>query len=333
MADQLDILHPERRTFLQNAAAIAVGLGLSAPGVSQAAAKPLRGLYPIGQTPFTPDNKLDLDCLAAEVKFCNRGRVPGLIWPQIASGWSNLSQTERLSGAETLIATGKGGKTSIVIGVQTVGNDLAASVGYAKHAAKTGADAIVSLPPDKADDQAMLDYYKAIGAATDLPLIVQSQGNMSVDLIVRLAEQIPTMKCVKDEAGDPLARISEIRARTKDRIAVFAGKGVRTMLDELNLGFAGFCPTPGLADLFQATAELWDAGRKQEAFDMFGRIQGFSTIPGAGAYIMVARGVFKESTMSRPTPGMGGHESPPSAAQKAFIRQTMDQFLKPYMRA
>jgi hypothetical protein len=26
--------------------------------------KPLQGLFPIGQTPCTPDNKLDLDCLA-----------------------------------------------------------------------------------------------------------------------------------------------------------------------------------------------------------------------------------------------------------------------------
>ena len=32
----------------------------------------MRGVFPIGQTPFTPADKLDLDCLANEVKFCNR---------------------------------------------------------------------------------------------------------------------------------------------------------------------------------------------------------------------------------------------------------------------
>ena len=31
--------------------------------------------FHIGETPCTPDNKLDLDCLAAGVKFCNRGGV------------------------------------------------------------------------------------------------------------------------------------------------------------------------------------------------------------------------------------------------------------------
>ena len=333
MAETMDLERPARRAFLQSSAALALGLGLAAPAFGQTTAKPMRGLFPIGQTPFTPDNRLDHDCLAAEVNFCNRGGVPGFIWPQIASGWSTLSEAERLAGAETILSAGKGGKTSLVIGVQAVGNDLAASIRYAKHAQSHGADAIVSLPPEKADDQAMVDYYKAIGAATDLPLIVQSQGNMSVDLIVNLAQQIPSMTCVKDEAGDPLARIGEIRARTKDRIAVFAGKGVRTMLDELHLGFAGFCPTPGLADLFQQTADLWQAGRRREAYDMFGRIQAFETIAGQGQYLMVARGVFKDTTTYRPTPGMGGHEAPPSEAQKAFIRQAMNDFLKPYMRA
>ncbi len=61
--------------------------------------KPLRGLFPIGQTPCTPDNKLDLDALTAEVKFCNRGRVHGFVWPQIASGWASLTRKERLEGA------------------------------------------------------------------------------------------------------------------------------------------------------------------------------------------------------------------------------------------
>ena len=44
--------------------------------------KPLRGLYPIMETPFTPDDKLNTDALAAEVKWLNKGRVAGMIWPR-----------------------------------------------------------------------------------------------------------------------------------------------------------------------------------------------------------------------------------------------------------
>jgi len=89
-------------------AALAASLASRA---QSAEGKPLRGLFPIGQTPCTPDNQIDLDCLAAEVKFCNRGGVHGFVWPQIASGWASLTQKERIDGAEAILAAGKGGKT------------------------------------------------------------------------------------------------------------------------------------------------------------------------------------------------------------------------------
>jgi 4-hydroxy-tetrahydrodipicolinate synthase len=331
--------NPSRRNFLQLAGAAAMSLGLShaveAVDTAAPASKPFWGVFPIGQTPFTPDDKLDLDCLAAEVKFCNRGGVAGLAWPQIASGWSTLSEKERLDGTEAILAAGKGGKTSLVIGVQTAGSDIAGSIRYAKHAAKNGADAIVSLPPDKATDDALIEYYKTIGAATDLPLVVQTIGNMSVDLIVEMFRQIPTMKCVKDEVGIPLERVTQIREKTNNKLAVFSGQGVRTMLDEMRLGFSGHCPTTGLADLYQSTFDLWHAGKKKEAFDMFGRIQAFNSIPDSGNYVLQARGIFKETTTSRRMPGMGGGREtlPLDDAQKRAIREALDVYLKPYLRA
>ena len=74
-----------------------------------------------------------------------------------------------------MIAAGKGGKTAIVIGVQTKGNDLAGAVAFAKHAAQHGANAICSLPPE-GDNAAIVAYYKAIGAATDLPSSSRPSG-------------------------------------------------------------------------------------------------------------------------------------------------------------
>jgi 4-hydroxy-tetrahydrodipicolinate synthase len=325
--------------MLQSAGAAALALGLS--GIAGAVdkpspgAKPFWGIFPIGQTPVTPDDKLDLDGLAAQVKFCNRAGVAGYAWPQIASAWSTLSEKERLDGAEAIVAAGKGGKTSLVIGVQSTDERIDTSVRYAKHAAETGADAIIALPPEKADDKALIEYYKAIGAATELPLVVQTKGDMSVDLIIEMFRQIPTMKCVKDEAGNPLARVTQIREETNNKLAVFSGKGVREMLEEMRLGFSGHCPTTGLADLFQSAFELWHAGKHREGFDMFGRIQAFETIPGAGQYILQARGILKDNASFRNTPGMGdGRRNPPlDDAGKKVVRDALDEYLKPYLRA
>jgi dihydrodipicolinate synthase/N-acetylneuraminate lyase len=329
-----------RRDFLKSAGVLVAGLTLSraidAEAPASAGAKPIRGVFPIGQTPFTPDNKLDLDCLASEIKFCNRGRVAGFAWPQVVSGWSTLSEKERMDGAEALLAAGKGGSTAVVIGVQSIGTDIPTSIRYAKHAAEHGADAIISLPPDKGDDQVILEYYKTIAGATELPFIVQSQGDISVDLIAEMFHQIPNMKAVKDEAGDPLSRIPQILEKTDNKLAVFSGRGVRTMLDEMRLGFSGHCPTVGLADLYQATFDLWHGGKRREAFDMFGRIQAFDTSLGANRYVLVARGIFKDTTISRPIPGLGpgpGGNVTPDDAEKQFIHQALDDFMKPYLRA
>jgi dihydrodipicolinate synthase/N-acetylneuraminate lyase len=329
---------PARREFLQTLGGAALGLAMAGRG-SSAAAKPLRGVFPIGQTPVTEADKLDLDCLQNEVKFCNRYKVHGFAWPQIASGWTTLTEKERMDGVEAILAAGRGGKTSLVVGVQDKENNLEKAISYAKHAAKNGADAIVSLPPDRAGDQAMIAYYTAIGQATDLPLIVQSQGDMSVDLIVEMAKQIPTMKCVKDEAGNPLARVTQIRERTNDKLAVFSGNGVRTMIDEMRLGFSGHCPTTVLSDFYAAAFDLWHAGKRREAFDMFGLILAMNSVTGAGAYLMVARGVFKEETRTRAMStggggGRGGRGAAPTLdeATKQAVRDAWDQFMKPYLR-
>jgi dihydrodipicolinate synthase/N-acetylneuraminate lyase len=323
-----------RREFLHALAGGALGLALAGKGWS-AAAKPMRGVFPIGQTPVTESDKLDLECLQNEVKFCNQYKVHGFAWPQIASGWNTLSEKERLDGAEAILAAGKGGKTALVIGVQDREGKIAQSIAYARHAAKNGADAIISLPPEKADDKAMIEYYRTIGQATDLPLIVQSQGDMSVDLIVEMATQVPTMKCVKDEAGNPLARVTQIRERTNDKLAVFSGNGVRTMIDEMRLGFSGHCPTTVLSDFYAAAFDLWHAGKRREAFDVFGRIQAFNSIVGAPGYLMVVRGMFKENTKTRGSMGGGGGRGPAAPldeAAKQAVRDAWDQFMKPHLR-
>jgi 4-hydroxy-tetrahydrodipicolinate synthase len=334
---------PKRREFLKFLSAGAVVAGIGGGDAQGAPGKPMQGLFPIGQTPCTPDNKIDFDALAAEVKFVNRGGVHGFVWPQIASGWAGLTQNERMQGSEAILAAGRGGKTALVIGVQSKDTGLGEPVEYAKHAAKNGADAIVSLPPGGvvSDDNTMVEYYKAIGKATDLPLFVQSQGEMSVDLIVRMFKEIPTMRVVKDEAGNPLQRVAEIRERTGGKLNVFSGNGVRTMVTEMERGFMGHCPTTGMSDIYAQAFDLWHEGRKREGFDMFGRLLAFTSIPNADSYSLIARGVFKEGTITRsmslaPGTAAGGGNARPVAKLdedgKREIREALNTYLKPYLK-
>ena len=83
-----------RRQFLQVLGAGALALG-RLPAADKPG-KPMRGLFPIGASPFTDANQLDSECLAAQVKFLNRGGVHGVIWPQIASEIGRASCRERV---------------------------------------------------------------------------------------------------------------------------------------------------------------------------------------------------------------------------------------------
>jgi hypothetical protein len=179
-----------------------------------------------------------------------------------------------------------------------------------------------------------------VGRMTGLPLFVQSQGNMSVDLAVEIYRTVPTARYLKDEAaagGGPLQRIGEIRRRTNDEMKVFSGQGVRTMINEMELGFSGHCPVVALADVYAAAFDLWHADRRKEAFDMFGRILAFNSLGTADANTMlIVRGVFKPTTRSRPTPGMGGGaagaRTGPRLDEKG-IRDGLEDYLRPYLRA
>lgn len=323
-----------RRGLLQLAVASSAtrsGFAARSPDV-----RPLAGLFPIAFSPFTPDNKLDLDGLASQVQFCNRGGVHGLIWPQLASAWSTLSDSERMQGTEALLTAGKGGRSAIVIGVQSP--DPAAITRYSKLATRLGADAIISLPPSGVtDEKTLLDYYQTVGRTTELPMFAQFVGNMSVDLLVEMFRTIPNLRYVKDEAGEPLARVDQIRKRTGGQVKVFSGKGVQTMITEMELGFSGHCPYTNLADLYATAYDLFHGGKKREAYDMFGRVLAMgSMMPVNTIDIMVARRVFKEGTRTRtgpPVPGAPSKPHPGPVLTHDQIREKLRTYLGPWLRA
>ena len=125
-----------------------------------------------------------------------------------------------------ILSAGKGGKTALVIGVQSA--DAVGGATVRKHAEKLGADAIVRfLRPGVSDEKAVLAYYQEVGKMTGLPLFAQAVGTMSVDLLVEMFKTIPTMRYVKDEAGIPLERIGSLREADRRPAESILGRGRR----------------------------------------------------------------------------------------------------------
>ena len=290
-----------RRQFLATAAAAGSAMFLrAATGSSE---KRLEGIFPIMQTPFADSSALDHDTLANEVRFLHRIGVQGMVWPQLASEYVSLTFEERLAGAETILranhALDARSRPAVVIGVQA--SDTGTAEKYARHADKTGADALVAIPLDGGRDESkQMEYYAAIGGCSTKPLIVQTIGNMSVDLVLRMAEQIPTLRYAKDEAGVTLARLTDYRNRGQILHGVFTGAHGPTFLDELSRGAVGNMPSSGFADLYVAAWQAWKSGRQEAAMDIFGKTlllimdaRAYG-LPGQ-KYILQLRGVFPNS--------------------------------------
>ena len=256
----------------------------------------LRGIFPIAQTPFTAKDELDVDTLVKQYDFIERGGVHGFVWPQLASEWSTLAEAERRAGSEAALKAGRGKKAAIVIGVQSA--DARGAVRFAEHAAEHGARALIALPPPgQPKPEEVLAYYKRIGEATKLPLFVQAVGAMSVEFVLEMARAVPTLEFIKDEAGEPLQRVGPLREGSKDRLKVFTGAHGRTLIDEMARGTAGSMPAASFADLYAQVWDLWQAGQREKAMELFGvvlllvtevQVYGIASLK----YILELRGVF-----------------------------------------
>lgn len=335
-----------RREFLKRAGCAlgvlsvtgATSLAAAAPVVMSPNGRPLAGVFPIGWTPCKADYTFDPDAMVKQQQFLNRGKVAGMAWPQNASGWQSLSASEWNAGAEALASVE--GNTALVLGVQTAGFNVANSQSYAKKAKSLNADAIISLVPGSGSDAEIISYFKALSDASGLPMMAQATGNVSVDTLVALADAVPAIIAVKDEAGDPLERAPSLLQRTGGKLEDFSGGGGMTFFPELELGFLGTCPYTGLADVLQECFNAYTAGRKRDAYDIFGRFLAFNALPHANDYVMKARGVFAEDAVMRANPTTlpaGGSNRQRGGsitdAQKAEIRAALNTYLKLFLVA
>lgn len=312
-----------RRSFLQ--------VALAAPAAfANGAKKPLRGIFPIMQTPFTADGKVDNAVLAKEALFLDKCGVHGMVWPQLASEYFTLSIDERIKGAESLMAAAKEVRAAMVLGVQA--DTAKQAIEYARHATNLGADALIALPPQtEKDEQKIFAYYKAIGEASNLPLFVQAIGNMSVDFIIQMSREIPTLRYIKDEAGPVLNRMTEFRKRAPE-LNSFTGNHGRTMYEEMLRGSAGSMPAAGFADLYSIAWDLFQQGRRREAAEFFSRCLLLITeVETWGVdslkYVLHLRGVFPNYA-SRKGAGKGGEFD---AHAKQSIAELLEH-LRPYLR-
>jgi len=162
----------------------------------------LRGTATGVLTPFFDDGSIDEDALTANVaELADRGCETFLATANI-SEYHSLSQAERVVTARAAM-DGLGDDATVLAGV---GGSTGDAIELIEAYDELGVDAMMVMPPDHTyrHERGLLDYYRALGDASDAPLVPYVRGfHPSVDFLVDLAEldDVAAVKYAIDDAG------------------------------------------------------------------------------------------------------------------------------------
>ncbi len=182
------------------------------------------GVVAFPVTPFRDDLSLDIEGLRHNLTKLMKHSVCAVVAAGGTGEVYSLTPSEHAQVVETTVEI-VNGRAPVIAGV---GFNRMLAIELARQSANAGADAILALPPyyPQADDEGMVEYYRAIGDATELGLLIYSRdwANFSPAQVERLAAKIPTLVAWKDGQAD-LRRLQMIINRVGDRLYWIGGAG------------------------------------------------------------------------------------------------------------
>jgi len=269
--------------------------------------RPYRGVFTIPVTPFTDEGALDSAGLAEVVAFSIAAGAHGLVAPVNASEFSALSDAERLRVVE-IVARTNNGRLPFVAGVSGVSAE--AAVEFARHAADSGADALIAMPPyvRKPHTGEVRRYYERLSETADLPIFVQNYPlpigvPMAPDFLAQMAREIASVCYIKEEIPPVTHTVSADIEACGDAVeGVFGGAAGKFMMDEMRRGAVGTMPACDVTDVHAAVWNAYEAGDEKAAREMFNRplpLLNFESLYGVNAYkeVLRRRGVIRSGTV------------------------------------
>lgn len=184
-------------------------------------------------TPFTADGAVDYEAYAALVDRQVVGGVHFLVPLATTGETPTLSQEEKVAIFQTVKAHAKGRPLLVGVGVNSLPDTLA----NIRLLEPLGPDALLVVVPyyNKPTQQGQYEYFKAVAAATSLPVIIynvpgRTGANMLPDTVLRLAQDVPNIRGIKEASGK-YDQVSEILRRAPEGFAVLSGD------DDMTLAF------------------------------------------------------------------------------------------------
>jgi len=183
------------------------------------------GTYTALVTPFR-NGQLDESAFERLVKAQVKGGVDGIV-PVGTTGESpTLDYEEHIRVVELAVQVAKG-RVKVLAG--TGANSTREAIELTERAAAVGADGSLQVAPyyNKPTQEGIYQHFKAVAAATKLPLMLYSIPGrcgveIAVETVARLAVDCPTVVSIK-EAGGVCDRVSQLRAALPAKFTILSG--------------------------------------------------------------------------------------------------------------
>ena len=216
-----------------------------------------RGVYPALITPMTAGGELNEAALREVIEFNIQAGVHGF-WVAGGTGESVLLEDEENMRIAEIVSDQARGRIENIMHVGAA--TTARAVKLAEHAAKSGVEAICCVPPFfyRQSDEAIVEHYKAVGAAANLPLFVynlpQATGvEITPEMMQKIQDGVPQLKGLKHSA----VTFANVRAFSNMGLQCLVGNAM-LMLPALTIGASGCVDgPPNVAP--ELWVEIWNA--------------------------------------------------------------------------
>ena len=181
-------------------------------------------------TPFGENGELDLDVAVELARWLVDHGNDGLV----ISGTTGESPTITADEQIELIAA-VAGAVDVPVVAGTGSNDTRSAVSNTERASAAGASGILVVTPyyNRPSQAGLLAHFKAVAAATDLPVMlydipVRTGRKIDTDTLLELAHDVDNIVALKDAAGDLAATAMLISGAPED-FEVYSGDDSLTL--------------------------------------------------------------------------------------------------------
>lgn len=175
-------------------------------------------------TPFKKDFSVDTEALVRIVNHVIDGGVEYLVALGTTAEAATLNAAEKELVIKTVIDA-NANRLPLVLGVG--GNNTAEVISELQTRDLSGFDAILSVSPyyNKPTQEGIYQHFKAVAAATTLPIIIynvpgRTGSNMLPATVLRLAHDISNIIGIKEAAGDLVQAMKIIQHKPKDFLVI-----------------------------------------------------------------------------------------------------------------